>query len=177
MSESHIQLAPFVPEEIPDSIWPMKFKPNDLQVGTSVFYHNERYWVEVVPSSWLETCSVRITDKRPPRPGLEQTPERVSFCVHPDTLELAPVNKNPFGRQPTKAAVVKREAAKAEGRRDNGDEVATMLRGKSLDEAYEVASELLGVPAEELKDKYAHLDHGRQRMVLGNRMRAILKGK
>lgn len=52
------------------------------------------------------------------------------------------------------------------------DETAKDLMGITLEEMYEVASQKLGVPVDELKDRYKHLNPGLQRMNLGNRMRA-----
>lgn len=54
---------------------------------------------------------------------------------------------------------------------DNGDDTATKLRGKTLDEVYEFAAKKLGETVKALKAKYAHLNPGMQRMSLGNRLR------
>ena len=59
--------------------------------------------------------------------------------------------------------------------KDNADEVAVMLRGKTLDEVYEIAESWLTISAEELKARYAHLNAGQQRMNVGNRLRACIK--
>ena len=59
--------------------------------------------------------------------------------------------------------------------KDNADEVAVMLRGKTLDEVYEIAESWLIISAEELKARYAHLNAGQQRMNVGNRLRACIK--
>lgn len=59
--------------------------------------------------------------------------------------------------------------------KDNADEVAVMLRGKTLDEVYEIAESWLIIPAEELKARYAHLNAGQQRMNVGNRLRSYIK--
>ena len=59
--------------------------------------------------------------------------------------------------------------------KDNADEVAIMLRGKTLDEVYEIAESWLIISAEELKARYAHLNAGQQRMNVGNRLRAYIK--
>ena len=57
---------------------------------------------------------------------------------------------------------------------DNGDKVATTLRGKTLDEVYDIVSKKVGEPAKDLKSKYKHLNPGMQRMSLGNRLRKVL---
>ena len=59
--------------------------------------------------------------------------------------------------------------------KDNADEVAVMLRGKTLDEVYGIAESWLTTSAEELKARYAHLNAGQQRMNVGNRLRACIK--
>ena len=59
--------------------------------------------------------------------------------------------------------------------KDNADEVATMLRGKTLDEVYEIAESWLIISADDLKARYAHLNAGQQRMNVGNRLRAYIK--
>ena len=59
---------------------------------------------------------------------------------------------------------------------DSGDELAIMLRGKSLDEIYEFAAQVLDVVLADLYAKYEHLNPGQQRMVLGNRIRHAMKG-
>lgn len=62
------------------------------------------------------------------------------------------------------------------GRRskDNGDAVALLLRGKSLDEVYKIASEHLETSVSALARQYGHLNPGQQRMCLGNRLRRKL---
>jgi len=59
----------------------------------------------------------------------------------------------------------------------NGDAVAQRLMGLSLDDVYKDAAEVLGETQKSLKEKYAHLNPGMQRMNLGNRMRAVLLAK
>lgn len=60
---------------------------------------------------------------------------------------------------------------------NNGDKVATMLLGKSLDEVVRIGAEVLGVTQKELREKYAHLNVGMIRMNIGNRIRATLDPK
>jgi hypothetical protein len=60
--------------------------------------------------------------------------------------------------------------------RDNGDEVAKMLREcGDLDEAYACGAKFLKEKEKALRDKYKHLNPGQQRMIIGNRMRAKWK--
>ena len=58
---------------------------------------------------------------------------------------------------------------------DNGDEVATRLRGMELDDVIDIAASVLGVTMTELRDQYAHLNNGQIRMNIGNRIRKAVK--
>lgn len=60
---------------------------------------------------------------------------------------------------------------------DNGDDVATKLRGKTLDEVYAHAAKTLKEPEKDLRAKYKNLNPGMQRMALGNRLRKIANAK
>lgn len=60
---------------------------------------------------------------------------------------------------------------------DNGDDVATKLRGKTLDEVYAYAAKQLKEEEKALRAKYKHLNFGMQRMSLGNRLRKVLNDK
>lgn len=60
---------------------------------------------------------------------------------------------------------------------DNGDKVATTLRGKTLDEAYDIVAKKVGETAKSLRDKYKNLNAGMQRMNLGNRLRKVMTPK
>lgn len=60
---------------------------------------------------------------------------------------------------------------------DNGDDIATQLRGKTLDEVYAKAAKTLKEPEADLRKKYKHLNSGMQRMSLGNRMRKVANAK
>lgn len=57
----------------------------------------------------------------------------------------------------------------------NGDEIATKLLGKDLDQVYTMAARQLKEDEADLRKKYKHLNTGMQRMNLGNRMRAAAK--
>lgn len=56
----------------------------------------------------------------------------------------------------------------------NGDAVATALAGRTIDQVYGMASEMLDTAEEDLRAKYAHLNVGQQRMNLGNRIRGAV---
>lgn len=57
--------------------------------------------------------------------------------------------------------------------RDINDPVADKLRGLELDKMYSILSKEIGETAKSLKEKYGHLNHGMQRMTIGNRLRAL----
>ena len=58
---------------------------------------------------------------------------------------------------------------------NKGDEVATMLAGKTPADVLGMAERLLGLEAGELVARYAKLNPGQQRMNGGNRIRAAIK--
>jgi hypothetical protein len=60
---------------------------------------------------------------------------------------------------------------------DCGDDLAEKLRGMELDEVYALAAKKLDMPEKVLRQRYAKLNIGMQRMNLGNRMRAGTKAK
>lgn len=60
---------------------------------------------------------------------------------------------------------------------DNNDDVAAQLRGMAIEGVYGLAAIELGIPQETLREQYAHLNVGMQRMNLGNRVRGIRKLK
>lgn len=170
---------PHVCEPIPESQYPKKHAPGALKCGDSVWYRGERWWVESAPASWDKGCHIRISSK-PVHPDPNRTPgtDRETFCVHADVLDLAPTVGNLYSRQPTMAAVETKERMKTEGVRDVGDEVALLLRpAKTLDDVYRIAAKYIKVPEDELRQRYAHLNNGQQRMNLGNRMRGHFKKK
>lgn len=153
---------------------PKKFKPGDLKIGDCVWYRGERYWITFLSQGLYEGCYARIEDKFT-RPGMPTPAGVTSFNVHVDMLDLAPPVKNLFAPIPTMAAEARKERAKA-GQTDIGDEVAMRLRAcETLDDVYKVGAEFLEQQVADLKAKYAHLNPGQQRMVIGNRMRAEAK--
>jgi|SaaInlStandDraft_4_1057021.scaffolds.fasta_scaffold126267_1 hypothetical protein len=63
---------------------------------------------------------------------------------------------------------------------DNGDDVSTQFRDLSLEEIYPIVNRTIKETGEKstiqsLKDKYSHLNPGMRRMVLGNRMRGMIR--
>jgi len=88
--------------------------------------------------------------------------------------ELAPrrIGESPVRNLPT---YVRAYSASGNHTLDCGDAVAEKLRGKSLDEVFEIAAETLGESVTALRAKYSHLNDGMIRMNLGNRMRGALR--
>ena len=58
---------------------------------------------------------------------------------------------------------------------DKGDAVATSLRKLTLDAVYATAASATGISKAGLRDRFAHLNPGMQRMNLGNMIRKALK--
>ncbi len=141
-----------------------------LEVGSSVFYRDQRYWVETIGQRFI-----RIADT-PIRPEAPAPLARNSFYVPAPMVEAAPTTRNKYGRQPSKKVVERRERQKVEGTKDNGDEVAVLLRAcADLDGVYKAAAKYLRVPEKELRVKYGHLNPGQQRMTAGNLLRSAHK--
>jgi hypothetical protein len=59
---------------------------------------------------------------------------------------------------------------------DNGDSVAQKMRDLTFDQIYKWSAEVLGQSERSLRDRFAHLNAGMQRMNLGNMVRRALKG-
>jgi hypothetical protein len=58
---------------------------------------------------------------------------------------------------------------------DKGDAIAVMLRGQPLETTYKDAAAATGIAIASLKDRFAHLNPGMQRMNLGNMIRKAMK--
>lgn len=58
-----------------------------------------------------------------------------------------------------------------------GDLVAVIMLPLTLDQCYQYTAQTIGVPEQELRNKYRHLNPGMQRMNLGNKIRAFNKAK
>jgi hypothetical protein len=141
-----------------------------LEVGDSVFYRDQRYWIEITGERFVRIADCHI------RPESPAPLARNSFFVPVGLVSLAPVTKNRHAKQPTKHAIEVVERKKATGDKDIGDEIAVALREcKDLNAVYKLAARLLKVKEGELKDKYGHLNTGQQRMNLGNRLRGAQK--
>lgn len=145
---------------------------DQLHVGSMVFYRGERHWVSICPTSWDETHHIRICNKNF-RPDGAEPQDAECFSVGADCVDLVlNVPKNKYsGRQPTIKSMERAQRSK-EGARDVGDEVAEILRPLTLEQMFETAANYLGEELGALQAKYEHLDNGRKRMVMGNRMRA-----
>lgn len=145
--------------------------------GDLVFYRGERFWVERVDINDVDDGKptwIRISDhKVPTDPTRALHDKRLSFYTHLDSLTPIPADYAKHAtRLPTVASVARAERAKT-GARDVGDEIANLLRKcMDLEAVYSAAAKYLTEDIAALRDRYGHLNHGQQRMNLGNRMRA-----
>jgi hypothetical protein len=69
---------------------------------------------------------------------------------------------------------VSAKSASGSKSKHNGDVVATALAGQDIDAVYGIAGEMLDTDVDALREKYAHLNVGQQRMNLGNRIRGAV---
>lgn len=142
--------------------------------GDVVTYRGEIWYVD----GFMGNNFVRLRD-RPRRP--DETNAHVPKAVI-QSVPVAAATKLPeerlgktrYHKIKSEADVERAERTRA-GRHDVGDEVAEALRGKTIEQVYEYAAPLLKATAAELDAKYAHLDTGRKRMTIGNRLRALKK--
>lgn len=97
--------------------------------------------------------------------------------VAQDKIEALPAIDPISKPKSRKANPVRNVCISSSGRvsHDNGDSVASDLRGKTLEEVYCVVADQIKIPVPELQAKYSHLNPGQQRMSLGNRLRGHLK--
>lgn len=58
---------------------------------------------------------------------------------------------------------------------DNADDVAAILRGRPLEEVYQIVADMMKTDIADLATRYQHLNNGQQRMNLGNRLRGFLR--
>lgn len=58
---------------------------------------------------------------------------------------------------------------------DKGDHVAVALRQATLESVYRTVATATGTPVADLRERFAHLNPGMQRMNLGNMMRRALR--
>lgn len=70
---------------------------------------------------------------------------------------------------------VKSKSAKGNVTLHVGDATALALEGKTLDECYAIGAATLGEDEAEMRTRWQHLNVGQQRMLIGNRMRALAK--
>ena len=87
-----------------------------------------------------------------------------------------PAYKRPVPRE-TAAVSVPRETAPKPAKSPvaTGDDLAMVLAGHGLDVIYSAAAVVLSTDESELRQRYAHLNPGQQRMNLGNRIRSTWK--
>ena len=87
-----------------------------------------------------------------------------------------PAYKRPVSRETVAVSVPRETAPKpAKSPAATGDDLAVVLAGHGLDVIYSAAAVVLSTDESELRQRYAHLNPGQQRMNLGNRIRSTWK--
>ena len=87
-----------------------------------------------------------------------------------------PAYKRPVSRETVAVSVPRETAPKpAKSPVATGDDLAMVLAGHGLDVIYSAAAVVLSTDESELRQRYAHLNPGQQRMNLGNRIRSTWK--
>lgn len=99
--------------------------------------------------------------------------ELKDFDEHPELTETTP-NRSIVGKS-YKEVYQKTRCASKRQSQDCGDELAQLMRGLTLEKVYEKTAKIMGLAPAELQIAYSHLNNGQIRMVLGNRIRGMLK--
>ena len=87
-----------------------------------------------------------------------------------------PTYERPVSRETVAVSVPRETAPKpAKSPVATGDDLAVVLAGHGLDVIYSAAAVVLSTDESELRQRYAHLNPGQQRMNLGNRIRSTWK--
>ena len=111
-----------------------------------------RQEVETAAAEWRE---------QNPLPGLPLDPPTYERPVSRETVAVSVPRET--GPKPAKSPVA------------TGDDLAMVLAGHGLDVIYSAAAVVLSTDESELRQRYAHLNPGQQRMNLGNRIRSTWK--
>lgn len=142
-----------------------KYRLRDDAGNTLDIFHNE-----FVPVSLAHEDLVVASETGEIVPATEAL-ERGLTIAQPEAPGGPPSHAEPRTRAKGRASRTNPESAN-----ETRAKVREMLLPcKTREEIAGVASGILGVSAEELVAKYAHLDNGRFRMTLGNRMVGTLK--
>ena len=148
----------------------MNVKSQDFQyVGNICAYDHDTITVAVIG---LECQDITL----PRGDVIKATKEEIEEAVAAEDAALAALAEmeaSPFARL-TKATcdVYLRGDKKSY---DNGDEIAQFLRSRALIDVYIFAACLLREDVVLLRQRYAHLNPGQQRMNLGNRIRGAAR--
>lgn len=156
----------------------MAVRTTDLEIYGNITAYTESTVTITVAGSDIEATVERDEIEKATKEELEQAIAQVATDEE-DVEVVAP--ESSFNRLASKAKndqYVLYISTSGKKSLDNGDEVAIMLRGKTLDEVYQITSDWVGISVEELIERYKHLNAGQQRMNLGNRLRRyIIAGK
>jgi len=140
------------------------------------------------PTGTLKVRNGDITKLVPVSPAAPTVASMIkSVTFTPDTKPAAAADKPAREKMPIEQRkngivpavylprYVKTKLANGGSCLDNGDSVASHLRGLELGEVYELVADKLGCSEKELMARYGHLNPGQQRMNLGNRLRGFYK--
>ena len=123
--------------------------------------YTTRQEVETAAAEWRE---------QNPLPGLPLDPPAYERPVSRETVAVS------VPRETVAVSVPRGTAPKpAKSPVATGDDLAMALAGHGLDVIYSVAAVVLSTDEFELRQRYAHLNPGQQRMNLGNRIRSMWK--
>ncbi len=139
-------------------------------IGTLVSINSRMAGVELSDGSLIKVGKTKIELFAEPEKKIKKQPK----ADQPKTEDLVRVNPKINGQRYGYVPCI---AASGRKSFDKDDSVANMLRGKTLDEAYEIASTILDIPVATLISAYRHLNPGQQRMCLGNKLRGGLTRK
>jgi hypothetical protein len=100
----------------------------------------------------------------------------VAVVLAQETVTEAPVTKK-MAQQLRAARVRYMATTSSTGNKSlhNGDPVAVLLAGRSVEETYSIVEGKLGLATGTLAAKYAHLNLGQKRMNAGNMLRGAVK--
>ena len=157
----------------------MAVRTTDLEIYGNIIAYTEDTVIITIAGSNIEATIQRDEIEKATKEELEQAITQVATSE--EDVEALDLPESSFKRLVSKARndqYVLYVSTSGKKSFDNGDEVATLLRGKTLDEVYQITSDWVGISVEELIERYKHLNAGQQRMNLGNRLRRyIIAGK
>jgi len=131
---------------------------------------------EFVPVSLAGEDLVLASDTGEMVPASEAMERGLAIALPEPSVGPSSHSPATTANKPRRPSKTKDKSAEAQGAAvEARSRVRELLAGKSRDEMAEAAAGILGVSTEDLITKYAHLDNGRFRMVLGNRIAGVFQ--